>query len=192
MLRKAPFCMGNFSKNFLNFFSPDGSRIRFPLPGKRRGTASRKRLFCISSILGGFDFPSGETKGELHHGSAFFASLPSSVVSIPPTGETKGSDIRSQAGPFFLTKGALLQNIPPGYFAIHPRKCALRKGDSALCGGRPGLLALGLRCRFGRRLGCVPLAHGALARLSLDAIRVYSECKQQPASTRSQLYLSAA
>ena len=64
MLRKAPFCMGNFSKNFLNFFSPDGSRIRFPLPGKRR---------------------------ELHHGSAFFASLPSSVVSISPPGKRRGT-----------------------------------------------------------------------------------------------------
>ena len=30
-------------------------------------------------------------------------------------------------GPFFLAKGALLKNIPPGYFSINPRKCALRQ-----------------------------------------------------------------
>ena len=29
-------------------------------------------------------------------------------------------------GPFFLAKGALLKNIPPEYFSIHPRKCAFQ------------------------------------------------------------------
>ena len=183
---------GQFFKKFFKFLFARRFEDSISPTRETKGNCITEAPFLHLFHLQWFRFPLRGNEGEQHQGSAFFASLPSSVVSIPPTGETKGSDIRSQAGPFFLTKGALLQNIPPGYFAIHPRKCALRKGDSALCGGRPGLLALGLRCRFGRRLGCVPLAHGALARLSLDAIRVYSECKQQPASTRSQLYLSAA
>ena len=162
MLRKAPFCMGDFSKNFLSFFSPDGSRIRFPLPGKRRGTVSGKRLFCISSIPVGFDFPYQGNEGEQHQGSAFFASLPSSLVSIPPTGETKGSDIRSQAGilrcrsgrrldcvplahgaPFFLQKGPSCKISHRDILQFTPENAPYGKGDFALWVGRPGLLAPG-------------------------------------------------
>ena len=102
MLRKAPFCMGNFSKNFFKFLfarrfedsiSPTRETkgncvreapflhlfhlqwFRFPLPGKRRGTASGKRLFCISSILGGFDSPYRGNEGERHQepGRALFS-----------------------------------------------------------------------------------------------------------------------
>ena len=118
--------------------------------------------------------PSGETEGTIA-GKLLFASFPSPVILIFPCGKTEKNDIRNGAEKlFFLQKvflfatshwelaNSLFKNVPYG------------KESFALCGGRPGLLALDL------------------ARLSLDAIRVYSECKQQPASTRRQLYLSAA
>ena len=50
----------------------------------------------------------------------FFVSSP--VVSIPSSGERRKAPSGTSQGPFFLAKGALLQNIPQGYFAIHPPK----------------------------------------------------------------------
>ncbi len=161
MLRKAPFCMGNFSKNFLNFFSPDGSRIRFPLPGKRRETASRKRLFCISSILGGFDFLSGETE-EATAGKPFFASFPSSVVRFPLWGNegchsreaalcissilgNSDFSLRKNRGKqhqepgrktFFLAKSFSLCNLPLGACKFTFQKCALRGIPPIAMGGQ--------------------------------------------------------
>ena len=97
--------MGNFSKNFLNFFSPDGSRIRFPLPGKRRETASRKRLFCISSISSGFDFPSGETKGNSIREAPFLHLFHPRWFRFPLPGKRRGATSEARQGPFFLQKG---------------------------------------------------------------------------------------
>ena len=52
---------------------------------------------------------------------SFFRLLPP-VVSIPSSGERRKASSGASQGPFFLAKGALLQNIPQGYFAIHPPK----------------------------------------------------------------------
>ena len=110
------------------------------------GYHSREAAFCIFSIPDDSDFSLRKNRGERHQ--------------------------ERRRKTFFLAKSFSLCNLPQGDCKFTFQKCALRIGCFALCGGRPGLLALGLRCRFGRRLGCVPLAHGALARLSLDAIRV--------------------
>ena len=105
------------------------------------GYHSREAAFCIFSIPDDSDFSLRKNRGERH---------------------------QERRRKTFFAKSFSLCNLPQGDCKFTFQKCALRIGCFALCGGRPGLLALDL------------------ARLSLDAIRVYSKCEQQSDSTRSQ------
>ena len=48
-----------------------------------------------------------------------------SAGSDSPFGGTEEGGIRNGAGAFFLAKGPLFENVPPGYFQIHPAKMRL-------------------------------------------------------------------
>ncbi len=104
MLRKAPFCMGNFSKNFFKFLFAIRFEDSISPTRETKGNCVREAPFLHLFHLRWFDFPFGETKDAIA-GELLFASLPSSEILIFPYGKTEGNNIRSQAEKlFFLQK----------------------------------------------------------------------------------------
>ncbi len=95
-------------------------RFRFPLPGKRRGSASGagELLFFSLPCVAVSISPIGETKGSVSGaGELLFFSLPCEVVSISPIGETKGSGIRIEVRAPFSCKRGPLGKHPAGIFS---------------------------------------------------------------------------
>ena len=139
MLRKAPFCMGDFSKNFFKFLFARRFVVSTSSPGKRRKPQQGSRFLHLFHLRW-FDFPFGETKDAIA-GKLLFASLPSSEILIFPYGKTEGNNIRSQAEKlFFLQKvflfatshwelaNSLFKNAPYGK-GVSP----IAMGDQSLC-----------------------------------------------------------